>query len=172
MAIFTNESRHTKALMWKQKLAAAGGVWFGFGRTTPWPDENDPPVPDPTATGVEEVIGYKKYDMLTFVKRDDAGTIVYLGERYSPISDEDASAEGAMLLYIRAIYDYGDLPEEDTRQIGLFYGLVIKEEISQDLEAVTPDQIETPGHMFVLDNTVVNSRVSYQRDEYAYMLLF
>lgn len=172
MAIPTLKMRHANAKQYKD-LIDKEGLWFALGRTSPWIDENKPPDPDNTASSVEEVIGYKKAALVTFVRKDpDAGTIIYLGERYTPITDADAASENAILILIKALIEYTELPATTTRQLGIFHGLQRAASVSADAVALTPSQVSDPGVLDIIDNTIPNTRAEYQRDEYSYMLQF
>lgn len=171
MAVLTLPVRHGFAQAYKDSLETEG-CWFGLGQTSAWPSgDTNPPEPDPEATSINEPIGYKKASLITFVKQDPSGTITYLGEKYLAIEDEQAETENCVLLLIRAVIEYDELPATTTRQLGIFCGLTPSTG-NESKEALLPAEVQDVGRLDVLDNTIPNTRAEYQRDEYTYMIQF
>lgn len=166
MAIPTLKMRHEGAKRYKD-VALSQGIWLGLGRTAAWPDENNPPAPSNTATTIETPIGYKKFSQITFVKQDADGDITYLGNKYTAIDDTEAATLNSVLLYLKAIVEYTELPPATTRQMGVFRNL---QHNQGEAVAVLPAQVTSVGLLEIIDNTVPNTRAEYQRDEYSYML--
>lgn len=170
MAILTLRARANRAMEYK-KVMEEQTMWFGFGRKTPWANDDEPPTPKPATEDIEEPIGYKKTDMITFVKQDDEGPIFYLGDNYSAISDEEAIATDSTLLYVRCTVNYTELPPTTYREIGIFRGLKpITAKIAS--KVLLPSEVEDRGTLDIIDNLQPSSRAQYQRDEYSYMIQF
>lgn len=170
MAVLTLPVRHAYAADYKSQLETKG-CWMCLGRTTPWENEEEPPVPSPTATAVEEPTGYKKVSMVSFVQKDPAGTIIYLGEKYKKLTDEEAEAASCILICVKGVFEYDELPAVTTRQLGIFCGLTPATGHETDI-ALTPSEVASTGRLDVIDNTIPNTRADYQRDEYTYMIQF
>jgi len=171
MAVLTRLARHANAMFYKER-ANNEGLWMGLGRTSAWPNDLVPPIPDPSKTVIEQPIGYKKASEVTFVKQDPAGTIEYLGERYTAIDDIEARSLRSTLIYLKFVVEYTELPATTTRQIGIFRGLGLKPEVDPNLQAALPEEVNNVGDLEILDNTMPNTRAEYQRDEYSYMIVF
>lgn len=171
MAILTIKNRHARAASYKEEMETAG-MWFGFGKTTAWTDDTQPPAPQPSDTDIQEAIGYKKADMITFVKEDPNGSIYYLGDTYSAIEDTEAETNSSTLLYVRAVVNYDELPPSTYRQIGIFRGLTPTVEAGSSAKVLLPSQVQSKGTLDIIDNIMPSSRAQYQRDEYSYMIQF
>ena len=60
----TLKSRQRRMMDWMNTDLAYR--FIAIGRTSPWPDENNPPYPDETQTEVEELIGLQRVDSYKF----------------------------------------------------------------------------------------------------------
>lgn len=170
MAILTLKARAIRAMEYK-KVMEAQGMWFGFGRKSPWAVDEEPPAPRPDTKDIEEHIGFKKTDMITFVRQDDEGPIFYLGDNYTAITDDEAAATDCTLLYVRCTVNYTELPPTMYRQIGIFRGL--QPVVSKaDAKVLLPSDVASKGTLDIIDNLQPSSRAQYQRDEYSYMIQF
>ena len=176
MAIMTITSRHARAMAYKAQLDEAG-VWIALGRTiTPWDDENHPPPPDPHAVDIEEITGFQAVENISFVRRNENGSIFYLGDYYELISDLEATNTLCTLLYVRAVIRPIQMGST-YRQIGVYRGLISVDNLNPDFpkppyDFLTLDQVLSHGALDIYDNFPPTTRLPNQRDEYAFMLQF
>ncbi len=93
MSIVTNDGRSLRAVDY---VADAETVYFAIGRTTPWPNEEAPPDLS-HSTMMEEIIGYKKADLVTTVIPHESGEIVYKNANWK---------------LVKPVYEFGILAAE------------------------------------------------------------
>jgi len=173
MAIMTISSRHARAFGYKAQMSEAG-VWIAFGRSvSPWKDELTPPPTDPFATDIEEIMGFKAVDNITFVRPSPGGQIFYLGDYYEPITDSQATLDLSTLLYIRFVIPVNFMVGT-YRQVGVYRGLIPSESAGGDspYPTLTPQQVLSHGSLDVYENFSPTTRNQHQQDEYAFMLQF
>ena len=162
-SILTSQA-HTMLLKY---LYNESSMWVGIGRTTPWDDENAPPVPDPTATEVEEIVGYKVYSEKYMVKEDPNGELIFNGKHYKIVSDPDTELPN--LLYIRFDLEPTDLPIVDYRQFGLFFGLTALPGYASNT-SLLPDEVDSTGMLMAIDNRKVIHRSEDSREVIKFLL--
>ena len=116
--------------------------FIAIGRTSPWEDENNPPVPDETMTEVTELIGLQRIDSYKYAKVIPNPTtlqkrtgVYYKGLYYSVTQDADiALSEGYTSVMCEVTLDrdtIDSIPVDITfRQVGLYVGV-----------QATPDEI-------------------------------
>lgn len=150
-------------------LTRKNNIWLGFGQTSPWSDESNPPAPDLDATSVNQVIGYKKARKVFAVKQDPSGTIEYEGNMWKEIQDSQIWNEKAKFVYIEVLLDPQDLNGEGQyRQIGLFEGLTT----SVSATYINPSQVQNTGRMTVLLNRKKVIRNNDQKEQLSLILEF
>ena len=158
------------------------GLWLGIaqGPYQGWNNEIVPPNPpliptgkDPTGKGLTHLMGVKHIDHICLVvpvigNQSDTGgapkptpnssVIVYKGQQWQPVSDNDAMKYGARWVYVQADIHPEDLPYGIFRQTGLYYGLQPKPEYANNTntainEAYTPNQLQkNTGYLMAYDN--------------------
>jgi len=79
--IITLDGHVSRALDFYNK---ADNTYFVIGRTSAWDNELVPPVPD-ESTKIEEIIGYKKIDLMYMLIPDEDGDVVHKGNIYKKI---------------------------------------------------------------------------------------
>lgn len=139
--IVTLKSRMRRAHDWMSTDLAYRFV--AIGRTSPWPDETNPPIPDEKQTEVEELIGLQRIASYQYAKVIPNPTtlqkktgIYYKGLYYSVTDDYNVAVnEGYTSIMCRVTLDRDtieSIPVGVTfRQIGLYI----------DVNA-TPDEIK------------------------------
>lgn len=159
--------------------------FIAIGRTSPWPDENNPPYPDETQTEVEELIGLQRVDSYKFAKVIPNPTtlqkrtgVYYKGLYYSVTQDSSiALAEGYTSIMVQVTLDRDTIdaiPVGVTfRQVGLYIDVnATPEEIQygitreQWLNKLEADR----GTLEVIDNRAPLGRLDSQQEE-IYILL-
>ena len=117
--------------------------FMALGRQTPWPVEDDPPLPDYTTQNIEELIGLQRVDYYKYAKvipnptsLDKRVGVYYKGLYYNVTQDKQiAEDEGYTDVMIAITFDRDTLASIPTgvtfRQIGLY-----------DSVKATPDEIK------------------------------
>jgi len=150
--------------------------YFAIGRTTPWPDENNPPNPTGNETSVEEVIGYKAVTEQYFVKPDpnaneSNGGIYYRGQWYAKTTDpNEAKSGGYKWVYLSTIIAYDELPLQTYRQVGVYVGLQKAKGV--DKSNLLPSEVADPGTLEVIDNRKPQYRSIDQREKLSVIIEF
>lgn len=152
------------------KLKLDTTLWLGIGRTTAWPNESSPPAENVAAVVLDQPIGYKKVEMTSLVVPDALGSIVFQGQNYRLVDDEDGVAEVARYCYIKASLNYqetnvnGNVVGAVTfRQTALFSGLTSINGLEGET-VLTPAQVSSVGRMIFLVNHTPRTRDILMRD--------
>lgn len=165
LPILTNTSHCARAMA----LVEQGNIYYGIGRTTPWEDEESPdflpPIPDMDATNLDELVGMKKADRVVMVMPDESGEIQYGGQRFKPLTLEEAFQNKARWVYVEVNIRYDELPPVSYRQIGIFSRVRPTNE-NEGKMILLPDEIEDVGILEVLNNRKVVTRQSDTKDTY------
>lgn len=131
-------------------------IWVGIGKSSPWPDENNPPDEETTQRSLLEPIGYRRLSQSSLVKEvtsTDAWTITHAGKFYVKVSDTDALAKSPapVLLYFRFDIERDELPQQTYRQAAVFADLIPNQD-SLNLFSLLPAQVSSVGHLIYLSN--------------------
>jgi hypothetical protein len=95
-------------------------LYMGIGRTTAWPDEENPPEPADDSTSIEECLYLKKLIEKRLVIQDYNGELEFNGIYYTEVAEEDAYTQEAVSLFMRTTVHYGDISTSITyRQTGV-----------------------------------------------------
>jgi hypothetical protein len=122
-------------------------LWICVGRTTPWPQENNPPTASPTTTHIDEPVLYKRCEVATFVVEDENGEYTVNGVKYRPVSNGYARNNLVTTILIRAIIYDNDLSEEISfRQVGL-YSKLIPTPGNESKTKLLPSEVQDPGFL-------------------------
>jgi len=132
--------------------------WAAIGRTTPWPDEENPPSASPGATDIEEAIVFVRPQTVSLVKTVTSGEdVIVSGQKYAFVADEDAIAEGARFIYFKIILDPASgMPTGNYRQKAIFTDLVPAAGHEADLW-LAPANVASRGVLGRISNTPVRS---------------
>ena len=149
-------------------------IYFALGRTSPWEGESDPdfsaPLPQVTATELDELIGMKRVDVKSLVVPDDEGTVVYRDQTWRKISPDEAIKLGGHWVYIEASIHYEELPSVAYRQIGVFSRV---KPVEGDTKSILmPEDIESMGILEILDQRKVVTRNEDSRDTFSMIIEF
>jgi hypothetical protein len=80
--------------------------WIGIGKSTPWLNEDLPPVPSISITTIPNIIGFVYVNTCTSVYPNSTGVIATARQNYVPVTNNDPSVLAgykANLVYIEAI---------------------------------------------------------------------
>jgi len=92
-------------------------VYAVLGKSSPWVptaqdptlSDDNPPVPSPTATVLDDPIVAKKC-VLNLVVPDAAGSITAYGQKWRLVTPTEAAAQGARWVLVTASFDYNEAP--------------------------------------------------------------
>lgn len=169
MAITTLASHVNRAVSFYNNTS----VYFCIGKSSTWVDDNNPPAPDPLATSVLEIIGYRQADTVQLVIQDNVnGTITYQGQKWSVVTTANAQSSGAKWVYVSTTIADTDLPLGYYRQVGVYTGLTKANGVGAGVKALTPAQVQTAGSLEVLDNRQPSNRLSNQRETISVIIEF
>ena len=161
--------------------------FIAIGRTSPWEDENNPPIPDETMTEVTELIGLQRIDSYKYAKVISNPTtlqkrtgVYYKGLYYSVTQDRDiALSEGYTSIMCQVTLDRDTLdaiPINVTfRQVGLYIGVqATPTEIQYGITRAEWDSKLTAdkGMLEVVDNRQPISRMEDQQETILILLDF
>lgn len=107
----------------------ADKTYLALGKTTPWENENIPPVPDERTYNIEEIIGFKRMEVVSLCRPLSNGeetnypTVRYLGGTWVLIPEDKAQEEEAYHIYYSAKVNPDDMPLGEYRQVGVYIGI-------------------------------------------------
>lgn len=147
------------------------GIYFAFGRTTAWEDENIPPTPT-VDTDIEEVIGYKKAEIpLLVVQDNENGTIVYPdGSKWRVVPENQAFIDLPVHVYLKCVLDFGELNNTSHRQVAVFTGLTKAQGVDENLLLLTPAQVANAGVQEIITNKKVYPRYENIQEEFSMII--
>lgn len=161
--------------------------FIAIGRTSAWPDDNNPPTPDETMTEVEELIGLQRVDSYKYAKVIPNPTtlqkktgVYYKGLYYSVTQDSEvALAEGYTDIMVQITLDRDTveaIPVDVTfRQVGLYIDVnATPDEIKYGItRAQWDNKLEADrGTLEAVDNRGPISRSSDQQESIYILLSF
>lgn len=101
-------------------------TFLALGKTSPWENENTPPVADEALTDLEDLVGFKRMDVVSLCKELPEGattsypTVKYRGMTWKLVPDADAHYEEAYHVYFSCKVEENDLPSGEYRQVGVY----------------------------------------------------
>lgn len=125
--------------------------WAAVGRTSPWTNENNPPIEEITVQDIVEIQGFKKIDFISACKEDVNGEIIFKDKKYSIVSDVNAYSYGARWVYVRAILLYENFPLCTYRQIGI-YADTVPSAGHETKNILLPSQVDSNGALMIYNN--------------------
>lgn len=140
-----------------------GSIWVGLGRTSEWPDEQNPPAELTETLTIEELTAMKLFSEATIVVPVEMGPIYFKGSYYKKLSDKEALAQGISNLYLR----FELLPQEfpkliNYRQIGVFVDSVPKEGYL-NYSSLAPTLFDNLGKLVYFSNEKAQNRYTKTR---------
>lgn len=138
------------------KLVNEDDIWIGIGRTTAWPDENEPPDPEITTQDIAEIVGLVLPETIGTVIPDENGEIEFPGYNWHmltpPYSLEEMIAQEARWVYISGWLMYDQFPVVTYRQECVYVDVVKAEGVLPGATVLLPAQVESYGTMLVFTN--------------------
>ena len=152
--------------------------WAVIGGTDPWPDENNPPQPELTATTVNTIIGAKKASSELIYQDDVNGTEVFqtasgTTTKWVIVPDlAGALANNAHHVLIKATIVGTELPLTDFREVGVYTNLQPEALVPPGQENLLPSEIADYGAFELLEYRKVVTRDSSSAYEIVAILEF
>lgn len=141
------------------------GYYFAIGKKTAWSDEKNPPLENEMNTTIDEIIGYRKADLVSFVVPDESkGDIEYLGSKYRKVPADKALQEGAKWLLFTTTILYDELPTGLFRQIALFQGLQRNSGVDVGKYPLLPNEVKSSGELIAYVNRQYSNRQADQKE--------
>lgn len=173
LPITTNMGHVDRALAFYEE----NDVYFALGKTTPWSDTESnadfvPPTPDPTATGLEELICMKKVSQKVLVMPSEDGTIEYNKTRWKILNKEEAMENQARWVYIKSELYYDELDVVGYRQLGIYTRVERRSDVPNTKTLLLPEELKNKGLLIMLNNRHVVTRQPDTRDNYAMVIEF
>lgn len=172
MAVVTIKGHVSRAIDFYEKT----NIYFCIGRTTPWQNEDSPPVPKNT-DDMEEPIGYKvvesKFLVIPVTNDYDPYELTYRDTKWKIVNEEEALDMGARWVYITSYIAYDEFSVDSIyRQIGVYTRLKKKDDIPDSKSALLPEEVTDPGILEILDNRKPIYRELDQREKLAVVIEF
>lgn len=161
--------------------------FVGIGKTSAWPDDNNPPYPSETMTEVTELVGLQRIDYYKYAKVIENPTtlqkktsVYYKGLYYATTQDFNvAQQEGYTSILCKITLDRDTvqaIPIGITfRQVGLYVGVnATEDEIKYGItreQWLNKSQADR-GTLEVVDNRLPLGRMSDQQEEIFILLDF
>lgn len=161
MAVSTIQAHVSRAIDFFNKKE----IYFAIGRTTPWPDEDQPPAEDREATDVQEIIGFKKVEVKYLVVPDDVnGTIEYQNTKWRVVPLNQAYQEKARFVFLETTIRYDELPLGTYRQVGVYVDLVRADGVPSNKNNLLPEEVDDHGTLVIIDNRKFSNRQEDQKE--------
>lgn len=167
-----------------------GTMYIALAKSSSWsdPDDSDisdtyPPIPDETATALDELIGMQRIQWKKYAKpyitptsseKDDPATVYYKGLYYKTTTDLDvALAEGftSVMLMMTADRDQYFPVDISYRQVGLYVQVGVNDEYLDDEQFnMLPE--DKKGHLAAIENFEPVSRQLDQMEKFFMLMEF
>jgi len=148
MSIITKGAHINRALHFYNEPS----IYYCIGKSTPWPDEENPPAPDPNVSQVDEIIGFKKVEMKHLVVPDEVnGTIRYRELMWRIVVPGAVFTEGCRWVFISTEISDSDLPLGSYRQVGVYSGLQVDASVLPGKYNLLPEEVVSPGVLEIID---------------------
>lgn len=169
MAVTSYAGRARRALLHKDNSV----YWVAVGRTTQWPDDENPPDPTPGDSDIDEPIIFVKPTTVSLCKTVESGEdITHLGQKYAFVADENAIDEGARFLYLLTRLDpTSGQPYDNFRQTAVFTNVVPASGHGTD-SWLEPNDVDDSGLMEYLANDIVTTMASTRLEVIEIMIEF
>lgn len=149
MAVVRLDGHVSRALRFMEE----DDVYIAIGKTSPWDNESQPPVPTVNEPLVDLVAMKKVETKILVVLDDENGTIQYFDHKYSPVAPEEAFEKGARWVYCMSYLNYSEAPiSVSYRQVALQTGVVRKSSVPSAQYVLLPEEIQDMGVAEIIDN--------------------
>ena len=121
-------------------------------------------IEDPTRTELFREVGRRTVDDVQFVVGDDQGALV------TPTGRWNISGKPTNNLYITTEFDFADGNGYTIREFGLFLNTITNEELPKGQKYFLPTEVEDPGELLMLENSVPIIRTGDTRYKCSFVL--
>lgn len=130
--------------------------WIAVGRTTAWPDDDNPPTETRLDEFIEPIIYVKGSGVTLCTSVISGGDITYKGQSFQSVSDEDAIDELARFIYMSAeIRPASGQPYGTYRQRAVVCNVVPA--LGHESDAwLAPANVLDPGTVCLIENDTPN----------------
>lgn len=147
------------------ELVAGRPIHLAWGTGNPVWDTF--PEPEPVnANGLVAEIGRRTATQVGFVVPDEHGSIE------TPQGNFILSTTPTRWLYVRVVFAFGDAPDANIRELGVFIDTQPIDDLPAGLRYFTPDQLASPGRLYLLDRSQNFERSGSVRAAFEYVLPF
>jgi hypothetical protein len=167
---------HRTANAMRFKKASQDNIWVVLGGTTPWPDEQHPPIPALTTTQVDTPVLYVKA-VVRYVKEDPSGGFVFVDpsgtQRYFlEVTDESQVLANAIsVVMVQSTVNGIDIPATAIREIGFVTGLVPAPGF-EGRSQLDPSQVKSTGLLETVEYRVPLAIVDTSTYSFSYLTEF
>lgn len=160
MAILTDSGRAAVATAIK-----AQPIYLAWGSGDASWDVTPPTESVDTAALLAEV-GRRKVTQSMFCKPDAAGEIIVTEGRFT------VSQTPTKYLYLRFAFDFTDAAGAAIRELAVFTGTVPNPDVPENQDYITPDEIQDPGQLLVLEYIQKLQRSAQIRQQFEFVVQF
>lgn len=117
-------------------------------------------------TALVSEVGRRQASSVEFVNPDPAGNInTPGGDRWS------VSVTPTRYLYVQVLFDYLEAQTETIREVGIFVDSTRKAGVPQGQLYLTPEEVDQPGYLLLLDRFAGIARSPSSRQGFSYVLV-
>lgn len=168
----------------------SGTMYVALAKSTPWSDPSDsdisdtyPPIPDETATSLDDLIGMQRINWKKYAKpyitptseeKDDVNTVYYKGLYYKTTDNLDvAISEGFTSVMVMMKADAAEYFPVDIsfRQVGLYVEVGVNDAYLDD-EQFNLLSDDKKGHLAAIENFEPNTRQLDQMEKFFLLMDF
>jgi hypothetical protein len=172
MAIITNNSRTRRTEDFFSK-----NLYFGFGKTSPWTDENLPDQPLTSTNLITELAFISKITEIKYIKPslNDNADINFKNTHWdivTPVDSQTIYNENVSNLFIKTVLNYDTYELISFRQVGL---LENPKDLNNNFctnERYDDSELTNQGILHYLDNRIVTNRQVNQLESISIILEF
>jgi hypothetical protein len=160
MAILTDSGRAAVATAIKGQ-----SIYLAWGSGDAAWDTTQPGESVDTSALLAEV-GRRKVTQSMFCKPDPAGEIIVTEGRFT------VSQTPTKYLYLRFAFDFTDAAGAVIRELAVFTGTVPNPDVPGSQDYITPDEIQDPGQLLVLEYIQKLQRSAQIRQQFEFVVQF
>ena len=161
------------------RFKAAPALWLCIAKTSPWPDDNNPPnendiVNNPqfiNMTSITEPIAFKRVDEVDICVPDAMGSIKFQNTSYTPVAPGTEISQLARWVNVRASINYTEKDSHGTviignvtyRQYVLLSGLVAVSGFENE-NVLAPAHVASIGGIVLVNNLIPHTHSTAIRE--------
>jgi hypothetical protein len=161
MAVLTNLGRAAIAESVRQRE-----MYLAWGTGDPTWEDTPPNEGLLASVGLVNEVGRRLCEKVEFCVPDDFGRIITPTGRFEP------SEEITNNLSFEVEFDFEDACDLYIRELGIFIGTIIAEDVPIGQKYVTPNKIINPGTLLVLERCAEIHRQIMTREKFEFVITF